>query len=59
MISQKLQNTFSIMEMVSYPEYEKADKIGRDKICRELAEVEAKMIMDEIHDEVERRLKHD
>jgi hypothetical protein len=57
MISQKLQNTFSMMETATYPEYEKADKIGRDKICRELAKVEAKMIMDEIHAEVERRMK--
>ena len=45
------------MEIAAYPEYEKADKAGRDKICRELAKVEAKMIMDEIHAEVERRMK--
>lgn len=59
MISNGLQSTFTMMEALIYPAYEKADKKEREKICRDLAKIEAKMMMDEIDEEIERRCKNE
>jgi len=48
-----------MMEALIYPAYEKADKKEREKICRDLAKIEAKMMMDEIDEEIERRCKNE
>jgi hypothetical protein len=56
-IFQKLHPTFSALETEAFGRWQKADQAGRDRICQEVAKIEAKMMMDEIKKEVERRLK--
>jgi hypothetical protein len=51
MISQKLHHIFSILEMEAFPRWQKADAQGKEKISKELGEIEGKLIIKEIEEE--------
>lgn len=54
MISNKLHSIFSILEMEAFPRWKEAGPEEKERIARELGEVEAKMIIAEIEAEAKK-----
>lgn len=52
MFSNKLQQKFKILEMAMFSDWQKANKKEREKICKNLGEFEAKLIIEEIKRQV-------
>ena len=50
-MSKKLRKLFFVLEIAMFEEWKKADKKGRDKLCKELGEWEGKEIIKEINEQ--------
>lgn len=48
MISDKLQGTFKVLEMLAFPEWQKANESKKLRMTKDLGELEGKMIIEEI-----------
>jgi hypothetical protein len=57
MISIELHNAFAIMEMATFPDWQKANEQRRAEITRKLGKVEAQMIIEEIKKNAHERFK--
>jgi len=55
MILRELSPRFYKMEVEAFEEYKEASPEEKDRICKEVAEKQAKILMEEINAEVERR----
>ena len=53
MISSQLNHSFKLIEILTFPIWQQANEKERERIARELGEMEAKMIMEEIEKECE------
>ena len=55
MLSQKLQNLFHSIETIGFIEWQKSNPKKRERICKKIGEIEAKLIIKEIEEEVKKR----